>query len=300
MFAIAPTDLGWFRQMHSGRPGPIVNFWTPTPWGVRSLRRGDRLYFMLKAPIRKIGGFGIFEGYSDRQATEAWRVFGLGNGVSSASELIAKIAAFASKRSVSFSLSPNPTIGCIELSGLVTLDEDSYVQPELYGVEFPNEVVKYKTFEGADPIAPIMEGFLRPNRAFELVTGQANRSIVTQKDRPGQAAFRQAIIENYDGKCALSGTGLTQILEAAHIQPYVSPLSDHPQNGLCLRVDLHRLFDDGLISVSPDFKIEVSPRLAGSPYASLSKRSLRRPKHTANWPSLAALDFHRREVFRAA
>ena len=40
--------------------GRFVNFWTPTPWGVKGLRKGDRLYFMLKAPVRKIGGYGIF------------------------------------------------------------------------------------------------------------------------------------------------------------------------------------------------------------------------------------------------
>ena len=55
MFAIAPTDMDWFERI---RPGPIrsvVNFWTPTPWEVKGLHQQDRLYFMLKSPIRKIG-----------------------------------------------------------------------------------------------------------------------------------------------------------------------------------------------------------------------------------------------------
>ncbi|WP_181313882.1 HNH endonuclease [Phreatobacter cathodiphilus] len=254
---------------------------------------------MLKAPVRRIGGFGNFEGYRDRRAADAWAAYGLGNGVSSASELVEKIAGFATKRSVTYRPIEDPVIGCIELSGLVTLDEDSYVRAEDYGVTFPNEVVKYKTFDGPDPLSPIMEGFLRPSRPFTLVDGQANRILASRKDRPGQAAFRQAVIENYGGKCAVSGTGLPQLLEAAHIQPYVSPLSDHPQNGLCLRVDLHRLFDDGLISVSPELKVEVSPRLAKSPYASLADRRLRTPSRSSVWPSPAALEFHRREVFRA-
>lgn len=83
MFAIAPTDLDWFERMRSGPVGRVVNFWTPTPWGVRGLHTGDRLYFMLKAPIRKIGGYGTFTRYVDMSASTAWQTYGLGNGVDS-------------------------------------------------------------------------------------------------------------------------------------------------------------------------------------------------------------------------
>src|SRR3954453_24043099 len=95
MFAIAPTDLDWFEQMRSKRTGRVVNFWTPTPWGVKRLRGGDRLYFMLKAPVRKIGGYGSFSRYIDMSAADAWAEYGLGNGVDSRDELIKKIEMFS-------------------------------------------------------------------------------------------------------------------------------------------------------------------------------------------------------------
>ena len=72
MFAIAPTDLDWFYFLREEPTGRFINFWTPTPWGVRRMGQGDRLYFMLKAPIRKIGGFGLFARYEEMSASEAW------------------------------------------------------------------------------------------------------------------------------------------------------------------------------------------------------------------------------------
>ena len=65
MFAIAPTDLDWFERIRTGPIGKTVNFWTPTPWEVKGFREGDRLYFMLKSPVRKIGGYGSFVRYLD-------------------------------------------------------------------------------------------------------------------------------------------------------------------------------------------------------------------------------------------
>src|SRR5262249_35419968 len=102
MFAIAPTDLDWFARIRIGPTDRIVNFWTPTPWGVKGLRPDDRLYFMLKAPIRRIGGYGAFVRYVDATAAEAWQMYGLSNGVDSENELVKKIAYFAERRSQKF------------------------------------------------------------------------------------------------------------------------------------------------------------------------------------------------------
>src|SRR5215469_14368385 len=142
MFAIAPTDLDWFEWMR-GEPMPrVVNFWTPTPWGIKRLSLGDRLYFMLKAPIRKIGGYGTFVRYVDMTASEAWTAYGTANGVASRDELVRRIEGFAKKRSRDFVSTGNPLIGCIELSDVITLDEDRYIGPDEGGHSFPDQVVK--------------------------------------------------------------------------------------------------------------------------------------------------------------
>ena len=56
MIAIEPTDRDWFTFLREGPIHREVNFWTPTPWRVSSLRDGDHFYFLLKAPVRKVGG----------------------------------------------------------------------------------------------------------------------------------------------------------------------------------------------------------------------------------------------------
>jgi hypothetical protein len=36
MFALATTDLDWFRSIRSQPLGQKTNFWTPTPWAERA------------------------------------------------------------------------------------------------------------------------------------------------------------------------------------------------------------------------------------------------------------------------
>jgi hypothetical protein len=70
--------------------------------------------------------------------------------------------------------------------------------------------------------------------------------------REGQPRFRQELIRAYDGKCAISGCALVQVLEAAHIHPYRGKDTNCVSNGLLLRADIHTLFDLGLIWVDHD------------------------------------------------
>ena len=47
------------------------------------------------------------------------------------------------------------------------------------------------------------------------------------------------------------------VLEAAHIRPYAQAGTHDVRNGLLLRSDLHRLFDIGYVTVTPDLHLEV-------------------------------------------
>jgi putative restriction endonuclease len=232
MFAIAPTDLNWFERMRTGPIGRVVNFWTPTPWGVKRLHLGDRLYFMLKSPIRKIGGHGEFVRYVDMTAADAWMAYGLGNGVDSRDELVTKITQFAEKRSQNFVATDDPLIGCIELRDIVTLDDGSFVVPEECGHSFPKEVVKLKYFTEMDGIAARFDAPTAAAEPFTLVVGTAKRKPTLHKDRKGQAAFRNEVLGNYGHRCCVTSESLVELLEAAHIQPFVDERSKHPQNGL--------------------------------------------------------------------
>lgn len=79
--------------------------------------------------------------------------------------------------------------------------------------------------------------------------------------RQGQAQFRQALMEAYEGRCAISGCDVREVLEAAHIMPYLGDETNNVRNGLLLRADLHTLFDLGLLKIGLDYKILAEPRI---------------------------------------
>lgn len=65
-----------------------------------------------------------------------------------------------------------------------------------------------------------------------------NRSIAIRR---GQPALRSKLMEAYEGKCAVTACSVVDLLEAAHIRPYRGPHTNHIQNGLLLRADIHTL-----------------------------------------------------------
>ena len=61
MFAVSVTDQDWLEFLRDREYSGQVNFWTPTPWSVRRLNAGDEWHFLLKSPIRKLSGYGVFQ-----------------------------------------------------------------------------------------------------------------------------------------------------------------------------------------------------------------------------------------------
>ena len=83
--------------------------------------------------------------------------------------------------------------------------------------------------------------------------------------RPGQDEFRDALIKIYGAKCIITGCHVEKAIEAAHIIPYNGLHSHHLANGLLLRVDLHRLFDNHLLTIHPETrKVLIAPELMSS------------------------------------
>lgn len=104
-------------------------------------------------------------------------------------------------------------------------------------------------------------------------TGKSvNRNI---KERVGQAKFRETLMVAYGGRCCISGCSVTHVLEGAHIDPFSGPASDHPQNGLLLRHDLHTLFDAGLLAIDPNTQVVhfAAAALGWPEYESLNKKA---------------------------
>lgn len=119
------------------------------------------------------------------------------------------------------------------------------------------------------------------------------RALASIVRRQGQPAFRQALIDAYVGRCAISGCDAKEALEAAHIYPYQGTHTNDVTNGLLLRADLHTLFDLGLIGIDPGTSaVLISPRLSGTVYQELAGQPAALPAAPSQRPSKDALAWH--------
>ena len=50
-------------------------------------------------------------------------------------------------------------------------------------------------------------------------------------------------------------------LDTAHIKPFSKSGPNYTRNGLLIRSDIHKLFDKGYVTITPDYTIEVSKRI---------------------------------------
>lgn len=90
--------------------------------------------------------------------------------------------------------------------------------------------------------------------------------------RPQQAKFRKDVLVGSGGTCAVTGTQLEAALEAAHIIPVSERGPDTAANGLCLRSDIHTLFDGGHIRIEPTGILHLSDAATEDPvYCDLPK-----------------------------
>ena len=63
-------------------------------------------------------------------------------------------------------------------------------------------------------------------------------------ERPNQRRFRERLMRDYQGRCAVTGCDVPELLDAAHLMPW--RVGDE---GILLRVDLHRMIDRGVAEI---------------------------------------------------
>lgn len=83
------------------------------------------------------------------------------------------------------------------------------------------------------------------------------------KVRRGQRFFRQAVLNAYGGRCAVTGLAIRPLLVASHIIPW-KEANEHrldPQNGISLNALHDRAFDLGLITFDEDLRMVCTPTL---------------------------------------
>jgi hypothetical protein len=120
---------------------------------------------------------------------------------------------------------------------------------------------------------------------------KALRSIALRR---GQLKFRRELLTAYERRCGVTGTGIEDVLEAAHIMPYNGESTNHVRNGLLLRSDIHALFDLHLLSIDPKtLRVVCSKQIQKeSIYSRLNGRPIRLPAVKGKHPSPEALQAH--------
>lgn len=107
----------------------------------------------------------------------------------------------------------------------------------------------------------VAERFSRETRTLPTST-EAERLVV---QRIGQNLFRDALIDYWQGRCAVTGLDITSLLRASHIKPWAACSSDEERldvfNGMLLAPHLDALFDGGWITISETGEIQVSSQL---------------------------------------
>ena len=122
----------------------------------------------------------------------------------------------------------------------------------------------------------------RLGKSRNAVIGKASRMRLPMNrglapatnQRPGQSKFRSDVLALYEGTCAVTGTSILPVVEAAHIIPYAKSEDNSASNGICLRADLHALFDAGLMTITPALTVRMSPTLRDWEYQRFSDQTL--------------------------
>ncbi|MGQ0675056.1 MAG: HNH endonuclease [Rhodospirillales bacterium] len=301
---VAVTDYGWFLQLRERADIAEVNFWAPSgerPF--RALQPGELFLFKLKAPHNAIVGGGVFVYANTMPCSLAWDTFQEANGARSLPEMRQRIARLRNSNPGDRS---DFLIGCRILAQPFFLNDRDWISvPESWS----RTIVSFKTYstdetDGAALWHQVQDHMEQTERRSFGARDPRQRygDPVLVKPRLGQGAFRILVTDLYNRRCTITGERTLPALEAAHIRPFGEGGDHEPTNGLLLRRDIHRLFDRGYVTVTPDLQFMVSRRIReeyenGRAYYELSGRPIVPPKRADQQPDESALRWHNTEIF---
>lgn len=270
-FYLGVTDNEWFDYLSKINPEDI-NFWQPGGnSSFKVIPSGSPFLFKLKKPNNAIGGIGFFSSHIILPISVAWDVFGNRNGSATFDAFQGNIGRLRSRDN---SLNLNPNIGCVVLTSPIFFRKEDWIPvPE----NWSNNIVQGKSYSTEDAIGRSLweevEKKLQQYRFFNIPEEsksqlileeqsqvQYGKSILT-KVRLGQGAFRVLVTGAYSKRCAISGEKTLPVLEAAHIKQYSESGPHFISNSLLLRSDIHKLFDNYYLTITQEYKIEVSKRI---------------------------------------
>lgn len=315
IFYVGNTDRDWFNYLRIIKPED-VNFWQPG--GIQRfhvISPGSPFLMRLKRPVNKIAGIGFYTTHSLLPIDFAWEVFQEKNGAGSLEELRQRINTY---RNHNDTLEIRPTIGCLILSNPIFFDESDWLDTP---PDWQANVVSGKKYDSnvgyGKKLWEGVETLLYKYRLYDSPKAVKTQFVIAEKRlndrygaevltrvRLGQSAFRIMITDAYQRKCAITGERTLPALDAAHIKPYDRSGPHSISNGLLLRSDIHKLFDKGYLTISPEYIVDVSKRIkeeyenGREYYQYKGKRLITCPSDEINKPSKEFIEWHNREIYK--
>jgi len=304
---VGVTDNEWFAFLARQPDIDEVNFWQPAGGRVfRALQPGEPFLFKLHSPHNFIVGGAFFAHSTILPVSLAWETFHIKNGADSLLEMRRLIE----KRRKQVSRLEDYKIGCIILTQPFFFHKEDWIPMP---PDFKLNIVQGKTYnlnEGhgqrlwEEVVLRLSSMDSRFGETSQIAEPAARFGApVIVKPRLGQGSFRVVVTDAYNRRCAITKERTLPVLEAAHIKPYSEGGEHSIENGILFRSDIHKLFDSGYVTVTPDKHFEVSKRIHeefdnGKYYYGLHGREIGAPLDPRFKPGPEFLSWHNENVFR--
>jgi putative restriction endonuclease len=183
------------------------------------------------------------------------------------------------------------------------------IAPGLYRADYPVRLVGEEPDEHQFVVAldePMRDGW-KPELAAEPFNPARRYAEALVRVRLHQRPFRDRVLLAYGSQCALCRLRHPRLLDAAHIKEDADGGEPIVPNGVSMCAIHHRAFDADVLSVRPDFKVQVrsdvltehdGPTLRHALQA-LHGEKIVLPQHRMEWPRKDLLE-ERYERFRKA
>ncbi len=143
----------------------------------------------------------------------------------------------------------------------------------------------------------LLHVFEEKTRALPRAT-EAERLVV---QRVGQDVFRDGLMEYWQGRCAVTGLAVPELLRASHSKPWARCEKDAERldvfNGLLLAPHLDAVFDRGFITLGEDGVVVVSSTLSQDARRVLSLDGTLRAERLSEGHQ-SYLEWHRTREFK--
>jgi len=307
---VGVTDGEWYRQLAEEPPGGEVNFWRPASGRqFRALSPGGPFFFKSHHPENRVVGGGFYSGFVALPISEAWELFGRGNGARTLEEMRLRVGRY---RRQPLHQRENPVIGCLLVRDTRFFTGEEAADPP---PEFAPSVVQGQGYDLAERrwleyFSELLRRVLSSDVDIDLAQpwrrdGPVYGDPRLTPQRLGQQAFQAVVLGAYSRRCAITGDKIRPVLQAAHIKPLPSGGEHRLDNGLLLRSDVHTLYDRGYLGVDPRHRLLVSPRLReefgnGEQFYSRVGQTIAVPEHRTDRPNREFLEWHLDTIYKAS